>query len=276
MTEQNTQPARRRKPPPVFHRATVAEASQLTKRTRRITLSGDDLASYPNEGPATHFKFVLAEPGSSEVPFPVQGPDGPEWPDGRPAMRTFTPRQVDNAGHRLVVEFALHPHGGPATEWAASAGPGDPVVVTGGRGAYRIDPEAGYTVLAADETALPAVATILEDAPDGARVLLFAEVADAGEHLRFATAADLSVTWLHRGDAETGAGEAAAAAVRDAALPDGGPGRFWVGLEAGAMRTVRRHLIGDRGMPRDSVYTRAYWKYGAAGHPDGDRGEDVG
>lgn len=273
MTVSNEQPARRRRPMPTFHRATVAEASQLTPRMRRITLAGDDLAGYPNDGPGTHFKLVLPSPGQTGVPLPVPGPDGLEWPDGRPAMRTYTPRHVDTAGRRLVVDFALHPHGGPATTWAASAGPGDNVVVTGGRGAYRIDPEAGFTVLAADETALPAVATILEDAPAGARVLLFAEVADAGEHLPFDTAADLSTTWLHRGDAGTGAGERAAAAVRDAAFPDG-PGRFWVGLEAGAMRTVRRHLIGERGVPKDSVYTRAYWKYGTANHPDHDRGDE--
>jgi NADPH-dependent ferric siderophore reductase len=191
-------------------------------------------------------------------------------------MRTYTPRHVDTAGRRLVVDFALHPDGGPATAWAASAAPGDSVVVTGGRGAYRLDPEAAFTVLAADETALPAVATLLDDAPEGARVLLFAEVADAGEQLRFDTAADLSTTWLHRGDSggpSAGAGERAAAAIRAATFP-GGPGRFWAGLEAAAMRSVRRDLIGDRGVPKDRVYTRAYWKYGTANHPDHDTGED--
>ena len=258
---------------PTFHRAAVAEASRLTPRMRRITLAGDDLASYPNDGPGTHCKLVLPAAGQTEVPLPAQGPDGLQWPDGRPTMRTYTPRHVDTAGRRLIVDFALHAPGGPATTWAASAEPGDKVVVTGGRGAYRIDPEAAFTVIAADETALPAVATILEDAPEGARVLLFAEVADPGEHLVFDTAADLSTTWLHRGDAANGAGEQAATAVSAATLPEG-PGRFWVGLEAGAMRTVRRHLIGERRVPRDSVYTRAYWKYGAANHPDHDTGED--
>lgn len=273
MTVSITQPSRRRTR--TFHRATVAAASQLTPQMRRITLTGEDLAAYPNEGPATHFKLVLPAPGQAEAPLPRQGPDGPEWPDGRPIMRTYTPRHVDTGARRLVVDFALHPDGGPATRWAAAASPGDSVVVTGARGAYRVDREAAFTVLAADETALPAVATILEDAPEGARVLLFAEVADAGEHVGFDTAASLSTTWLHRSPDGTGAGsgEHAAAAVRAATLP-GGAGRFWIGLEAGAMRTLRRHLIGERGVPRDSIDSRAYWKYGTANHPDHDRGED--
>ena len=274
MTTPNARPAGRRRPAPTFHRTTVAEVSQLTPRMRRITLTGDDLANYPNDGPGTHFKLVLPAPEQSDVVLPVPGPDGLQWPDGlRPTMRTYTPRHIDTAARRMVVDFALHAPAGPATSWAASAAPGDSVVVTGGRGAYRIDPAAGFTVLAADETALPAVATILDDAPDGARVLVFAEVADAAEELRFDTAADVSTTWLYRGETEAGAGQLAAEAVRTARLP-AGTGKFWIGLEAGAMRTVRRHLIGERGVPRDAVYTRAYWKYGAADHPDHDTGED--
>jgi NADPH-dependent ferric siderophore reductase len=41
------------------------------------------------------------------------------------------------------------------------------VVVTGARGAYRIDPATGWTSLVVDETALPAVGTILDESPAG-------------------------------------------------------------------------------------------------------------
>jgi NADPH-dependent ferric siderophore reductase len=65
----------------------------------------------------------------------------------------------------------------------------------------------------------------------------------------------------------------AARAVRDLTLP-GGRGACWVGLEAAAMRAVRRHLLGVRGLDREQVYTRGYWKLGVADHPDHDTGED--
>jgi NADPH-dependent ferric siderophore reductase len=49
----------------------------------------------------------------------------------------------------------------------------------------------------------------------------------------------------------------------------------YVACEAGAMRRIRRHLLTERGMNRDHVVTRGYWKQGATDHPDGDYGQDV-
>jgi NADPH-dependent ferric siderophore reductase len=265
----------RRRPAPVFHPVSVADISELTPRMRRITFTGDKLAEYPNDGPATHFKLLLPAPGQAEIALPTTGPDGLVWPEPRPLRRTYTPRYVDRDARRLVVDFALHEDGdsGPASKWAAAACGGDQVVVTGARGSYRIDPDAAWTLLVADETALPAVGTILDDAPAGARVLLVAEVADEAEELKFDTAADLSVTWRHRGTDHAGPGTLAAQAVRELDLP-GGRGAGWIGLEASAMRTVRRHLLGERGLDRDQLYTRGYWKIGVADHPDHDTGED--
>ena len=155
----------RRRPAPSFHPVTVAEISQLTPQMRRITFTGEKLAEYPDDGPATHFKLLLPAPGQSEIALPEAGPAGLVWPEPRPLRRTYTPRYVDRAGRRLVVDFALHGDSGPATAWAAAAQVGDQVVVTGARGAYRVDPAADWTLLVADETALPAVGTILDDAP---------------------------------------------------------------------------------------------------------------
>jgi NADPH-dependent ferric siderophore reductase len=261
----------RRRPAPTFHPVAVAEISQLTPRMRRITFTGEKLADYPVDGPATHFKLLLPAPGQAEIALPEAGPDGLVWPEPRPLRRTYTPRYVDRAGRRLVVDFVLHGDGGPASKWAAAARVGDRVVVTGARGAYRIDPGADWTLLVADETALPAVGTILDEAPPGARVLLVAEVAGEGEQLEFGTDAKVTTVWCHRG--EDPAGMPAARAVRDLSFP-GGQGACWVGLEATAMRAVRRHLLGERGLDREQVYTRGYWKLGAADHPDHDTGED--
>src|SRR5450755_3580168 len=146
----------------------------------------------------------------------------------RPVRRTYTPRYVDQAGRQLVVDFALHNDGGPASAWAAATSVGDQVVVTGARGAYRIDPGGDWTLLVADETPLPAVGTILDEAPAGARVLLVAEVADEAEQLVFDTAAELTTVWCHRSEQHDGFGMLASQAVRDLALPHG-RGAAWSG-----------------------------------------------
>lgn len=125
----------------------------------------------------------------------------------------------------------------------------------------------------AEQAALPAVGTILEEAPSGARVLFVAEVADAAEKLVFDTAADLTMVWCHRGERHAGFGVMAEQAARELAFP-AGRGACWVGLEATAMRAVRRHLLNDRGLDRKQLYTRGYWKLGVADHPDHDTGDD--
>lgn len=273
----NSPSVARRRPRPTFHHVTVSDVTALTPRMRRVAFTGPELTGYPNEGPGSHCKLLLPAPGHNDIPTPVLTEEGLRWPADRPRpiSRTYTPRLVDPSAGRVVIDFALHqPNTGPASSWAAVARPGDTAVLSGARGAYRIDPDADWTVLVADDTALPAAATILEDAPPGARVLLFAEVHDPSDHLVFATAAALSITWLHRSqEPEPTAGWTATRALADAALPSG-RGCFWVGLEATAMRLARRHLLTSRRVDPVDVYTRGYWKYGTANHPDHDTGDD--
>ena len=53
--------------------------------------------------------------------------------------------------------------------WAATAEPGDPVAISGtGRG-YAIDADAPRFLLAGDESALPAISTILDALPADSR-----------------------------------------------------------------------------------------------------------
>jgi len=78
------------------------------------------------------------------------------------------------------------------------------------------------------QAALPAVGTILDEAPAGARVLLVAEVADEAEQLVFDTAAELTTVWCHRSEQHDGFGMLASQAVRDLALPHG-RGAAWSG-----------------------------------------------
>ena len=40
------------------------------------------------------------------------------------------------------------------------------------------------------------------------------------------------------------------------------------------MRDIRRYLLADRKVPRDSLVTRGYWRVGEQNHPDHDYGDD--
>ncbi|GAA5188595.1 siderophore-interacting protein [Rugosimonospora acidiphila] len=239
----------------------------------RITLTGEDLAGFATEGPASHLKLVFPAPGQDYPTLPTVGPDGLVWPDGqpRPLMRTYTPRRFDPARKELDIDFVLHDHAGPASAWAYRARPGDTVVMVGPRGRYLPDPAVDWQLIAGDETALPAIATILESLAPGVPALVLVEVADAEEQLPLDSKADLRITWVYRGDAV--AGSSLELAVSAAELPDG-QGQVFVAAEALAMRRIRRHLVNDRGIAPERLYTRGYWKYGEADHPDHDTGED--
>jgi NADPH-dependent ferric siderophore reductase len=258
---------------PRFRNLTVANVTRLTPRSVRITLTGDDLAGFATDGPASHLKLVFPAPGQERPALPTVGPDGLVWPAGqpRPLMRTYTPRRFDPVRGELDIDFVLHNHAGPASAWAYRARPGDTVVVVGPRGRYLPDPASGWHFIAGDETALPAIATILEVLPPGVPAVVIVEVADAEEQLPLDSKADLRVTWLYRGEAT--AGSALELAVAAAELPSG-DGQVFVAAEARAMRRIRRHLLNDRGIDSDRLYTRGYWMYGEADHPDHDTGED--
>ena len=235
------QPAPRRRRP--LRRVCVADVARLTPQMVRVTFTGDDLAAFTWNGPAAHIKLGFPEAGQAEPPPPT--PDGP-----RPSiMRTYTPRRFDPAVPELDVEFVLHGDGSAAA-WAAQARVGQILLLGGPGPSYQIERDAEWFLLLGDDAALPALATILEALPAGARARALIEVANLGEERTLATPAHLDLTWLHR---TTEADAALEESVRAIQLP-AGDGRIYVGGDAphpptpdsGARR--RSEQAGDAGL----------------------------
>ena len=127
--------------------------------------------------------------------------------------------------------------------------------------------------LAGDDAALPAIATILDALPAGVAARVLVEVADEHEERPLVSAAQLDITWLHRGPASNQVDMALEQAIRSMELPAGN-GRIYIGCEAAAMRRIRRHLLQERGLDPKSIVTRGYWKLGDINYTDHDYGED--
>ncbi|MEJ3655939.1 siderophore-interacting protein [Actinomycetes bacterium KLBMP 9759] len=235
----------------------VRRSARITPRMIRVTLGGDELAGFGGEGPDRRIKMFFPAPGQERPAVPRATSGGPLWPAGeaRPAIRTYTVRRFDAAAGELDVDFVLHEGHGPAAAWARDAQPGSWVGVSEPGGRYEPDPEAAYHLVIGDETALPAVATVLEALPPGVAAFAFLEVADAGEEQELPGAA--AVRWVHRGDAEAGA--PLTAAVRAAELPDG-QGQAWLSGESTCVKDLRKHLLDERGFGRRAVYATGYWR----------------
>jgi NADPH-dependent ferric siderophore reductase len=237
-----------------------------------VWVGGDALEGFAAAAPTSHLKVFLPAGGQTAPILPEYTPDGAVWAeDGpRPSVRTYTPRRFDAASGTLEIQFVLH-GAGPASEWAERVRPGDQLAVAGPGGRFSMDPPAERWWIAGDESAIPAVGTLLEALPDSAAAEVHLEVAGPDDEIELASPAKTTITWHHRRTPDAWGTELDEAA-RGAAIADGT--RVWVACEAAAMRGIRRYLIGERRLPASSLVTRGYWRLGDANHPDHDYGDD--
>lgn len=233
----------------------------------RVTLAGPELAGFTVDAPAASVRLLVPSPGTHELVAPTWNSNEFLLPDGRrPALRTFTPRRVDADALELDLDIVVH-GGGVTSAWAAAAQPGDEAAVSGpGRG-YAVDPEAAAYLLAGDETAIPAIAQLLEALPPDMPTAVHIEVAGADARLPLPERPSAVITW-HDLPAGAAPGDAMVAAVRQADIP--ADARVWAAGEAAAVQRIRKHLFEERGMARSHTSVRGYWKHGRAGDADDD------
>lgn len=280
----------------------VRRLHRLSPTFLRVTFTGAGLASFADNGFDQRIKLVLPLPGRGVADMP----DGPDWfarwralpDDRRNPLRTYTVRAARPEQREVDVDVVLHGDGGPAARWAQAVRPGDELALVGpdaghdgdhGGLEYRPPARMGATLLAGDETAVPAIAAILERLPAGVRGEALLEVPEAADQLDLDKPQGVRVTWLARNGADHGAHLVPAvqtAAGRLLTDPKPGPqvddvdvdgelwdtpqepaadGLYaWLAGEARVIRTLRRHLVTERGLDRRSVAFMGYWRLGYA------------
>jgi NADPH-dependent ferric siderophore reductase len=235
----------------------VKRVTPVTPKMVRVTLEGPELEGFVSAAHDDHCKVMFPLPGDAKPLLP--GPDAPEDAPRAPA-RDYTPRRYDADAGELDIDFVLHGDG-PATTWAAQVAPGQYLSVGGPRGSFVVSNDFDWYLLVGDESALPAIGRRLEELPAGCRAIVIAEVADAAEEQQFQTKAHLEVIWLHRDGAEPGGSDLLVKALADTALPSGA-GYAWAAAEADTAKALRRHLVEERGHPKEWVKAAAYWRRG--------------
>jgi NADPH-dependent ferric siderophore reductase len=237
----------------------VVAVEPITPRMARVTLGGAALEGFVSAAHDDHVKLFFPAPGEDRPTLPTPSPNGPVYAEGvtRPAARDYTPRRYDSGAGTLAIDFVLHGDG-PATSWAAQAKPGQMLGLGGPRGSLVVGTDYDWYLLAGDEAALPAIGRRLEELPAGARALVVVEIEDEGEQQKLASAAQVDTIWLHR-DAPVTAD--LLNTVASLTMP-AGTGYAWVAAEAAVAKALRRHLVEERGIPKDQVRAAAYWKRG--------------
>ncbi|HUZ78529.1 MAG TPA: siderophore-interacting protein [Chloroflexota bacterium] len=259
------------RPRPRFRTVEVSRVRWLSSHMVSVTLEGSELEGFQPTAPSQHIKIVFPRPGEERPVLPNAG-QPPQAGAERPLMRTYTPRRYDPDRLELEVEFFIHGDG-PASSWAARAKPGDAVAIAGPGGRFQPNPDASWYLLAADESALPALEMILESLPGSLPATTYIETAADFEELPLPATAGAHVTWLHRLPGDDAAGQLLARAVISATLP-AGVGQVWAACESSVARGIRKDLLGRSLLPPESLITRGYWKRGESNHPDHDYGEE--
>ncbi|MGW8482376.1 siderophore-interacting protein [Microbacterium sp. NPDC055903] len=305
----------KKKPSYVLGRAEVRAVERVSPNFVRVTFGGEEIAEFGTPGDVYDARIKLIFPPASGV-LPPLDRDTDDWwgsylavpEEERGSMRTYSIRElrVEGAETLVVVDFVLHLAPGltgPASLWASGAEVGQEIFLIGprrgreDRGGIEYEPgDAGTVVLVGDETAAPAIARILEDAPRETRGIAFIEVPSAADVLPIDAPTDVEVHWLPRGDqphglrliptvldylgdddtseitvtdidgedlvwetpAYSGQGEDIAASAA------AGERYFWIAGESGVVTTLRRHLVKDLGIDRGQVAFMGYWRRGVA------------
>ncbi|SFW74181.1 siderophore-interacting protein [Amycolatopsis australiensis] len=239
-------------------RLRVLRTERLTPHMIRIVAGGEGIADFtPNEYTDAYVKVLFKVPGVEyPEPFDVQECRANLPREQWPRMRSYTVRAFDPQAGELVLDFVHHGDEGIAGPWAASAKPGDELLLSGPGGAYAPGAEADWHLLAGDESALPAIAASLEALPAGVPAHAVILVENAAEEQPLVTKADAQITWLHRAS-----GDDVAAAVRALPWRDGVVQAFVHG-EAGFVRDLRRYLLDERGVRRELLSISGYWRLG--------------
>lgn len=214
-------------------RVSVVEAFDLTPHMRRVVFREPEPCAHEPVRPAEWIKLYV----------PARG-------RGKTHGRAYTVRERREG--QLVIDMALHD--GLCASWARRARPGDLAEISGPRRGYKLAWPPGDVFLGADETGLPAVASILAHLPRRTRGTVWLEVPDTGDIQHIDAPPAVSVQYLPR---KTSApGWLLTAAMRK--VPVAPTAIVWLAAERTAALDLRDHFHAL--LPREQVHTSGYWR----------------
>ncbi|MEV6287787.1 siderophore-interacting protein [Kribbella sp. NPDC051770] len=242
--------------------ATVLARTVLNRQLVRVTVGAPELDRFEYTAPDHLVRiFLPPQPGAALVLPTTERwwPELQEMPDAsRPVVRNYTVRAFDPGARRLGIDFVLHGHG-PGSTFARTAAPGDRLGILSDGADYAPPLDTDWQLLVGDETALPAIAAIIEQLDPGARALAFIEVGTRADELHIPRHPGVRIHWLHRGEPRPTNCDLLLRRLRETALPTGRP-YAWLAGESSLVTSVRRHLVTDRGFDKSHIYFCGYWR----------------
>ncbi|MCG7521545.1 siderophore-interacting protein [Ruegeria sp. Ofav3-42] len=237
--------------PPNFQFATVQKVTPVGTSFVRVRVKACGLSSFQDD--AIHFRIVLPPKGTEDAEWPHVSENGSTvWPNGDNALHrpAYTTRWIDHAMGLMDFDVFVH-EGGRVTEWVQSVELGSQVAIVGPGGGGI--PDTNRILMYADETALPALARILEALPADTLGHVTA-LTENGANCAYPLTAPpgVSVMWLDRNDGHS----LAELALR--ALEEFQDHFLWFACDKADAQRVRAAYKAKSGDPA-RAYIAAYW-----------------
>jgi NADPH-dependent ferric siderophore reductase len=245
----------------------VTRVADLGCGMRRLTFAAEPFGSFERSGPDEYFGLLIPRAGTElHLPDPAQvnvRAEVARMPEAeRPDLRWYTIRSHRPEAGEIDVDILTHGDSGPGSAWALRAQPGEPAGFRSGGGLYRGDETDGPQLLMADETALPALAAVLE-----ARSAAGLSDADLRIHVEVPDRALVGAYPIPDHATIHSRGHQAPGALVVPAVSGEGNGGLqyaWLCGESGMVTTLRRHLVNHARIDRRSILFTGYWKLGEA------------
>lgn len=239
----------------------------------RVTLGGAGLQGFTPMGFDQWFRLFMPRAGELRLPSAASNLWYAQWlmmsKEHRPLVRNYTVREFRPAGvgefgetAELDIDFAMHGEHTPACEWAANTTPGTAVGLLDEGIMYQPPQHSSWSLLAGDESALPAIAGVLRSAPRELQGATYVEITHPDDAQDLGEPEGVQVNWLVRSDPGAEVGSLALDAVRSGELPANGVYAFLAG-EQKLTSGLRRHLV-ERGIAKADITFTGYWRYGTS------------
>ncbi|WP_217534252.1 siderophore-interacting protein [Vibrio metschnikovii] len=235
-----------------YYRVTVTDTKRLSPNIQRITLQGDTIAHFGEQSVGGYFKLVFTPQGDPDLSRLT--------PTERPILRTYTIREFNPHSNQMTVDFVRHitddPSCGFAARWAEQVQVGEQISIAGPGKSQGPNWAADWVYLAADMTALPALATTLESLDPKTQGYAVIEISHPDDQQPLVAPPGVKIIWAH-----TDQGETLTQTVK--AQPWlAGLCTVWCACEFESMRELRQYFRNDKQVERDHIYISSYWKNG--------------
>ncbi|MEI6701190.1 MAG: siderophore-interacting protein [Actinomycetota bacterium] len=190
---------------------------------------------------------------------------------GQRVRRRYTIASLNAIAGTMEIWVALHGNGAGET-WACEARAGDVIDGVGPRGKVHVNPEATHHLFIGDHSALAATVEMAASILSGSvsTMVSFPHEDDVIEPDFAPGVTSFSATALSPITPGDGSGLLQELAHRDLSAPGL---HCYVNAEFGIVNAVKAALL-ERGVERDAISTKPYWRLGASNAPHGEPPKD--